>query len=420
VSDTKNILMVVADSLRYDYISHFSDDKYNTQNIDGFLNESSYSGVVVSQSPWTLPSHASIFTGEYPWEHGATQRSLMLEEDDTLPNYLSDQGYETVCFSDNPFLRSHSGLVTGFDEVRGKMSGDTLTDSLVSKLEKFLSGRSGVLAGSLTSLGDWLHHRSFESNSEEYLQSAAEFLDSEDDSFAFLNLMDVHEPLYPPERYLDKHDAPDPSAVDQQPGEVSDRRAEALESLYTATLDYLDDIFGEFMDELESRSLRSDTTIILCSDHGQLIGEDRLYGHQFSAEEMLVRVPLIVDPAQERENLEFCELRDLNPFVRSEALGRVYEPSSARGMGGYDFPEMMAPRIPEGSWQDLYRRLTYAEDEGEDIAVLAESEDGTVEEVENMPAEVRNLLEVSWELGGSEDGEKSEQVMRNLRDLGYR
>lgn len=69
-----------------------------------------------SPASWTLPAHASLFTGLYPDRHGATDERRQLSPDvPTLAETLRSLGYRTVGFTDQGFLHPVFGMARGFD-----------------------------------------------------------------------------------------------------------------------------------------------------------------------------------------------------------------------------------------------------------------------------------------------------------------
>ena len=117
-----NILLVVWDACRYDYaVEHAS-----------FLNELASSNLsfenAVAPSPWSLPSHASIFTGEYPHEHGSNRFGDSV--DTPLVTELSDRGYTTYGVSANGFASQRTGFHEEFDEFRYTGGRDPYADGM--------------------------------------------------------------------------------------------------------------------------------------------------------------------------------------------------------------------------------------------------------------------------------------------------
>ena len=89
----RNVLFVVMDTVRKDHLTPYGYDRPTTPTLAGFAEEALVHEQAVAQAPWTLPVHASMFTGLYPAEHTATQEAPYLPEDvGTLAETLSAAG----------------------------------------------------------------------------------------------------------------------------------------------------------------------------------------------------------------------------------------------------------------------------------------------------------------------------------------
>ena len=67
-----NILLLMLDSARVDKLSCYGYDRKTTPNIDNLSKDGTLFTNTITQAPWTLPSHISLFTGLYPTEHKKT------------------------------------------------------------------------------------------------------------------------------------------------------------------------------------------------------------------------------------------------------------------------------------------------------------------------------------------------------------
>jgi len=121
-----DVLLVVLDTVRADRTG-----PYGSTNETPALDALAKRGVVyedVTSSSWTWPSHASIFTGQPPWVHGAhfteaeglsltptLHASAMRHDLGTLAERFADAGYRTVLLSSNPLLEPGLGLSRGFE-----------------------------------------------------------------------------------------------------------------------------------------------------------------------------------------------------------------------------------------------------------------------------------------------------------------
>src|SRR5699024_2108308 len=106
-----NIAVVVFDALRYDVFNQYFDW------LDGIRFENAY-----ATSHWTIPSHASLFTGHYPREIGTYGEYPSLDYPNTIAEKLNNSGYKTRMFTNNPQLLIYEGWVSGFDQSIGRVS----------------------------------------------------------------------------------------------------------------------------------------------------------------------------------------------------------------------------------------------------------------------------------------------------------
>src|SRR6056297_2959867 len=98
-SPQRNVLFVILDTVRKDRLGPYGADRGTTPTLSRFAAEATVFESAVAPAPWTLPVHASLFTGRYPSEHGATQERPYLDDATTLAATLSAAGYETGCFT---------------------------------------------------------------------------------------------------------------------------------------------------------------------------------------------------------------------------------------------------------------------------------------------------------------------------------
>ncbi|MDS0296004.1 sulfatase [Halogeometricum luteum] len=326
----ENVLFVVMDTVRKDRLGPYGYDRGTTPNLDAFAEEATVFEQAVAPAPWTLPVHASLFTGMYPSHHGADQENPYLEGATTLAETLSAAGYDTACYSSNAWITPYTHLTDGFDSQDNffeVMPGEFLSGPL-AKAWKTMNDNEALraVADKLVSLGNTAHEYfagggGADSKTPAVIDRTAEFIDSSDESFAFINLMDAHLPYHPPEEFAEKF-APgvDSTEVCQNSKEynagardIDDDEWEAIRGLYDAEIAHIDDQLGRLFDWLKETDRWDDTMVVVCADHGELHGEHDLYGHEFCLYDPLVNVPLMVKhPALEDERREDqVELVDL-------------------------------------------------------------------------------------------------------------
>jgi len=250
--DDVNIVLFTIDTLRADHLECYGYDKLKTPNINRLADEGILFENNITQTPLTLPSHSSIFTGTNPVFHGIRDNGgFYLEENQiTLAEVLTDQGYFTGAFISAFVLDSRWGLNQGFDYYFDNFD-----------LTKF----KRVTLDSVQRRGD------------EVLAEAYKWLDekSQQKFFAWIHLYDVHTPYDPPEPYKTQF-------------------GNSLYGLYDGEIAYVDQLMGEFRDFMENKMLLDKTLIIFTGDHGESLGEHKESAHGFFIYNSDIRVPLIM------------------------------------------------------------------------------------------------------------------------------
>ena len=289
-----NVLLIVIDTLRADHLGTYGYGRGTSPHIDQLASEGMLYENAIASASWTLPSHASMFTGLFPKDHGTHAENFTLDTRfDTLAERLRKAGYRTGGFSNNVWTNDTSGLKQGFDEFQelfhqqqGRLEGVSKDD-----LEADMGGK-------LTN------------------ESVLGWVDGlpQDDRpfFVFINYFEPHLP-YRPTRPFDQHFLPDgvrPHNVQRLRSfytpreygyilrlpfmEVKPRELEILTSLYDAEIAYTDSILGGLMDGLRQRGLLDDTLVVVTSDHGEHLGENHMLSHKMSVYDPLLRVPLVL------------------------------------------------------------------------------------------------------------------------------
>jgi choline-sulfatase len=288
-----------------------------------------------------------MFTGQFPSEHGITNgftdRNLRLPDDvPTIAESLSDCGYATAGFSNNPWVGELSGLNRGFDRFvewdleisASRPSADhRLRDAAFSRLH----GAIGRAAGQPHAL---LKRRFFTSN---LVDRARRWTVETGDrpSFTFLNLMEAHSPYYPPkgafrELGLDPPGVVEPRTLNARllayvmgKSDLSPGSRERVMEFYDASLRYQDGKLEELLSLLRSRGLFDDAMIVICADHGKTLGDyDRDATPPHYVRDINVNVPLVIKwPNQhggERVDAP-VELADLFGAIRDAGDGDTGE-----------------------------------------------------------------------------------------------
>ena len=291
-----NILLISLDTQRADHLSSYGYSRPTTPHLDSLAADGILFEQVFAPSSWTLPSHASLFTGRLMHEHQAGDGSVRVLDDKypTLAERLSAQGYATGGFVANTFWAArHTGLARGFvhyEDFYGT-PGDALQRmTLVRELQRLTE-----LLGAVDIRG---RKRAPHIN-REFLRWANRIEGRP--FFAFLNYMDVHAPYLPPGDYAGRFGPVRPefrpsrlNVGDRASGPLSPgERAHRIDR-YDESLLYLDYHIGRLLAELDRRQALDRTIVIVTSDHGELFGEHGFVEHGKSLYRQETTVPLII------------------------------------------------------------------------------------------------------------------------------
>ena len=111
------IILMVLDTVGAKHLSLYGYKRPTTPNLERIAKECTVYTRCFSPACWTVPSHASMFTGLHPSQHGAFESRFLLR--DNLPHLvpaLKDFGYDTIGISTNSLVSPASGICQDFDE----------------------------------------------------------------------------------------------------------------------------------------------------------------------------------------------------------------------------------------------------------------------------------------------------------------
>jgi len=349
-----DILFLILDSARKDRVSLYGHDRETTPALDALGRDATVYENAYTPTPWTLPSHCSMFTGKFPSEHGVTngfsdRRPSLPESESTLAERLTDAGYRTAGFSNNPWVGSLSGLDRGFDEyVEWDLEIGRTDDSGITSTVDHLYSRFHTLLGQAARQPVFLLKRPFFTNNliRRGKRWVRETTDDDAPTFTFLNLMEAHSPYFPPNRAFDVLDLDAPGPLEPRTlntrllayvlgkTDLSGENRERIMEYYDAALRYEDEKVRELLETYREVGLFDDTLVIVCSDHGKTLGEfprDSEPSHYVRAHN--TNVPLVVKwPGQTRGEWvdDPVELVDLFDLVVDAASGDAATPDLGR------------------------------------------------------------------------------------------
>ena len=328
-----SVALVVLDTLRKDVFDSYFD----------WLSGARFEQCL-STSNWTIPSHASLFTGRYASEVGTYARSTDLNSDyPTLSEVASE--YTTRFYSANPQMGYYDGWTGSFDDVMSpwaiKQPESThLVDWADFAVSCDKTGwRRYLQAVKTATSADAPTLRSLKKGYDVSVRGRTDSEDSgarairdrlrqtsfDEEEFIFINLMEAHSPYDPPEEYRTGTGAVNPVFADRW-AESPLTESVAMEAYQNAT-EYLSDIYREIYEELTETV----DYIVTVSDHGELLGEYGHWNHVHGLFPELTHVPLVISGADVPEaNTEtVVSLLDVHQTV-AELLG-VTDRTDGRG-----------------------------------------------------------------------------------------
>lgn len=296
-----NICVLVLDTLRDDfYREHFD-------GVPGTYFSSAY-----STANWTVPAHASLFTGRYATEAGVHAKAPSLDVPfPVLAERLAEAGYHTRCWTTNPNVSRARNWDRGFDRFRGRNQFLYPNDMDVLDWDEFAqrykdAGPTKYLRAVWESVvGDYDTYRSVrvglqrltgsqrlvkevpDEGGQEVLRrlEGTEFYD---DEFLFVNLMETHTPYAPPEQYDTLGEPLNVVIADAFADTVAE--PDKLREAYENEVRYLREVYQRILDELQETF----DYIITLSDHGEMLGEHGMWNHGYGVYPELAKVPLSV------------------------------------------------------------------------------------------------------------------------------
>lgn len=257
--DRRNLLLITLDTVRADALVPYGQPLPSSPTIDRMAREGALFEQVASASPSTLPSHATLLTGQYPFTHGVRSNAgyRLSEASETLAERLRTHGYRTGAEIASTVLDASKGLAQGFEHYR-----DLHSDG-VERIRAH-SNAPGMAELQLD-----------ERPASDITRQAKRYLDEH-----------RREPFFLWLHYFDPH-------------RFYVRRPEIARLLpdddgYLAEVRYTDAQIGELLAHLEALGLRDHTLVVLVADHGEGRGDHGESTHSYLLYESTIRVPLVL------------------------------------------------------------------------------------------------------------------------------
>lgn len=345
-----NILLIMADQLRYDALGCYGNTQIHTPNIDSIaLNGSTFDNHYI-QNPVCSPSRCSILTGRYPRNHGVRDNGVPLRDEElTFPELLRGNGYHTAAIGKMHLTTQFRPKVNeeddwpddryGFEEVHTtcdtktgeylewlqqaspkdyeivKMQGERKAkEDRASAADKTVNGPPQVYASEVNSQyhqSTWIADRVIDLINE--TTGGHPF-------FALCSFVDPHHPFDPPAPYSTMYDPDKLAPPIWQEGELEDKPPHFMrhrtgcgfsnekydyrrlsrhewgevKAAYYGMISLMDDQIGRILTAIRDKGLEEDTLILFTSDHGELLGDHGLLFKGPFLYDCLIKAPMII------------------------------------------------------------------------------------------------------------------------------
>ncbi|MGQ9688166.1 MAG: sulfatase-like hydrolase/transferase [Desulfobaccales bacterium] len=339
-----HIILIVLDTVGAKHLSLYGYERPTSPQLERLAQDCTVYSRCLAPACWTVPPHASLFTGLYPSQHGAFEGRFVPW--DNLPHLvpmLKASGYATFGISTNSLVSPAAGLCPGFDEFHDLGSEDFSRimgglqglpphafpprETLACRLRQVFTPKKALreLAGHLwdtgrldevlqtswrlarTQAAKWLKPRPLD-NTTPFTRKSVRLIKNivqrrasqEKPFFLFVNFLQAHQNYCPPWRWRRFSRLSDRAFVSPQKFYFHPDSPELAETvatyanLYDDEILFLDLVLGDLWDFLTSTPVFPDTLFIITADHGEHFGEKGHYTHILSLYQELLWVPLIV------------------------------------------------------------------------------------------------------------------------------
>jgi len=375
-----NIALIVLDTLRYDTFEEYFDW------LPGRRFDNAW-----STSHWTVPAHASLFTGKYASEVGVYSGRQSLDcTEAVLTEQLAEAGYKTRGFSCNINISELYSFDRGFDELvqlghQAEKKRHTHVEELFDWSQFISESPDGVIdyvrgikqcinsdcvtipsiyhginmkfdiSGRVPIIG-----RTSDMGSRSVLNTLQERT-FQSEEFLFLNLMEAHTPYVIPDEYItaEEFQLPNNPLGQSEPNYNSG----PVQERYSNAVRYLSDVYKEIFEEIKEYF----DIIITVSDHGELLGEHGYYEHNYGVYPELTHVPLTIWSGQQdiHHESQAVSILDIHATILDAANT---EQTSYRGRSLLTGPDQETPVLTE------YHGIPYPDQNLEELDNWSESE----------------------------------------------
>ena len=279
--DAPNVVLIVLDTVRAESLSAYGFHEPTSPWLEQFATRAVTFQHALSTSPWTLPAHATLFTGRAPRELSADWESALDDTHPTLAEIFAAHGYLTGGFVANyDYASARTGLDRGFHSYDDHTAIKNLAGHTYDSRARTSSSLGRLAIPRVRRILDNLAHKNAPALNREFLRWLGRR--EERPVFAFLNYYDAHSPYRSPSFYDTKFRSD------------GDPRIQGRLDAYEGCIAFLDDQLRDLFQQLDRSGFLRNTLVVITSDHGEQFGEHGLARHGNSLYRPVLEVPLLI------------------------------------------------------------------------------------------------------------------------------
>lgn len=441
----RDVILISLDTVRADRLAVYGGNAATSPQLAALAQDAVVFDQAISAAPWTLPSHVTIMSGQYPDRHGShAPTSHIAATTPLLAESFRAAGYETIAYTGGGYVNPEFGFARGFERYG-------ISDPAYPP-PAWVEARGGPqtarqLAATVTATrADLL--RCLDAPRHRPL-------------FLFVHTYVAHNYAAPPDvlRALGAADADLPELLSgivinevtrlindaDAPAAAKERARWKTGLLYDAAVRVADDLVGDIVDRLRQTGRFDDTLLVVTSDHGEELLERGQIGHGQSLHEEQLHVPLImhVPGLAAGRRADAVSLADLAPTLLElcgiDSPPGVADGRSLAGLLRHDTPLAPLPLLARGNRRDLVQRALRGErlklivkdlDEGgidQTLYDLRADPGELTNALTDRPGEAARIQSTLFELVrdlktrgvAGTTAELSGTVLEHLKELGY-
>ncbi|MEI3848858.1 MULTISPECIES: sulfatase [Microbacterium] len=280
-------IMVMYDTLNRKLLPPYGADEVVAPNFSRLMERTATFDNCYAGSMPCVPARRELHTGRYNFLHRSW--GPLEPFDDSVPEMLRDAGVHTHLVTDNrhywgdggatyhgrfstfEFFRGQEG-----DAWKGQVADPEIPDTVVRRSDRVWR-QDWINRAHLQDEADHPQTLTFDAGIE-FLRTNAQ----EDDWFLQIEAFDPHEPFFSYEQYRRLYDTGYEGPSFDWPAYrrviEDDAEVEQLRNEYMALVTMCDASLGRVLDVMDEQGLWDDTMLIVCTDHGLLLGEHNWWG----------------------------------------------------------------------------------------------------------------------------------------------